>query len=203
MARLLHLDSSGRTDGSVSRRLSRYCVDTWCAAHPGDTVVRRDLAADVPPMIDDAWARAAFLPPDQRTEDDHAALRVSDTLVDEFLACDVHVVGIPMYNFNAPAPFKIYMDQVVRAGRTFVITEYGASGLVTGKRVFICGASISDYGERSPLAHRNHLWPWLRTVYGYMGVTDLSFFWVQSLPGEAGERGIAVAQSAIRQAIGA
>ena len=203
MARLLHLDSSGRTRGSVSRRLSQYFVDTWRAAHPGDTVTRRDLAADVPPMIDDGWARAAFLPPDRRTDADRAALRVSDALVDEFLACDVHVVGIPMYNFNAPAPFKIYMDQIVRLGRTFTITEYGAAGLVSGKRVFVCGASISDYGEGSPVAHRNHLWPWLRTVYGYMGVTDLSFFWVQSLPGEPGEQAYAAAQAALRTAVGA
>ena len=152
-------------------------------------------------MIDDAWARAAFMPPDQWTAADRAALRVSDELVDEFLACDVHVVGIPMYNFNAPAPFKIYMDQIVRVGRTFAITEYGAAGLVSGKRVFICGASISDYGEGSPVAHRNHLGPWLRTVYGYMGITDLTFYWVQALPGEAGQRAYASAQAAIRQTL--
>jgi FMN-dependent NADH-azoreductase len=201
MARLLHIDTSGRTAGSISRRLSRFCVDAWLEAHPGDTVAYRDVAKQLPPQIDDAWVRAAFMPPDQRTDADRAALRVSDELVDEFLAADVHVLGIAMYNFNVPAPFKIYVDQVVRFGRTFLLGPYGPQGLAPGKRILVCGACYSDYGAGSPIAAMNHVDPWLRTVYGYMGITDVRSFWARDYPGDEAAQSLAAAQDAIRTAV--
>ena len=45
-------------------------------------------------------------------------LRTSDELVDELLAADIIVAGVPMYNFGPPAQFKAWIDNIVRVGRT-------------------------------------------------------------------------------------
>lgn len=49
----------------------------------------------------------------------HEVLAESDALIDELLLADVLVLGVPMYNFNVPAPFKAYIDNIVRVGRSF------------------------------------------------------------------------------------
>ncbi len=118
MAHLLHLDASPRGERSQSRRMTRF-VEQWKRAHPGDTVIYRDIGRNPVPHIDEPWIAAAYTPPSQRTPELWDAIRISDRLVDEFLAADFYVIGLPMYNFSAPSTFKAYIDQIVRPGRTF------------------------------------------------------------------------------------
>jgi FMN-dependent NADH-azoreductase len=119
MKRLLHIDSSPRGNRSHSRRLSREFVEQWKQAHPSDVVIYRDIGRNPVPHIDESWIAAAFAPPEQHTPDLQEAIRLSDLLVDEFLAADIYVIGVPMYNFSVPSVFKAYIDQIVRIGRTF------------------------------------------------------------------------------------
>ena len=126
MATLLHLDASarpGRSDerpyGSHTRRLSARFVERWRAARPCDRVVYRDLGASPPAFVSGKWVHAAFTRPEQREPWMREVLAESDALIDELLAADVIVAGVPMYNFGVPAAFKAYIDNIVRVGRTF------------------------------------------------------------------------------------
>ncbi|HEY9665099.1 MAG TPA: NAD(P)H-dependent oxidoreductase, partial [Allocoleopsis sp.] len=119
MTHLLHLDSSPRADRSHSRRLSREFVAAWKQTHPSTVVTYRDVGRHPIPHIDEPWIAAAYTPPTQRTAAQWAAIRLSDHLVDEFLAADIYVIGTPMYNFSIPSSLKAYIDQIVRIGRTF------------------------------------------------------------------------------------
>ena len=65
------------------------------------------------------WIHAAFTPETQREPWMREVLRTSDELVDELLAADIIVAGVPMYNFGPPAQFKAWIDNIVRVGRTF------------------------------------------------------------------------------------
>ena len=56
---------------------------------------------------------------------------MSDVLVEELLSADELVLVAPIYNFGVPAALKAWIDQVVRAGRTFRFTATGPVGLVT------------------------------------------------------------------------
>jgi len=62
MTTILHLDASARTTRSLSRRLSQLFVDAWAARRPADRIIRRDLAADPPPHVSEAWIAASFTP---------------------------------------------------------------------------------------------------------------------------------------------
>jgi FMN-dependent NADH-azoreductase len=57
-------------------------------------------------------------------------LALSDSLIDEVLAADVIVLGIPVHNFSFPATFKAWIDQIARAGKTFSYTDQGPKGLI-------------------------------------------------------------------------
>src|SRR5262249_6401475 len=126
MTTLLHIDASARRGcsgrvphGSHTRRLTARFVATWRAHAPDDRVIYRDLAAQPPAPVTDRWIEAAFTPAAQRTPWMADVLGESDQLIDELIAADVIVAGVPMYNFGPPATFKAYIDNVVRIGRTF------------------------------------------------------------------------------------
>jgi FMN-dependent NADH-azoreductase len=193
---LLHLDSSAQRERSLTRRLTEELVRAWTAEHPETGVVYRDLAASPPPFVDERWIEAAFAPQAARGPGRAGALDESDRLVDELLWADVIVIGMPMYNFTVPATVKAYLDQVVRPGRTFEHDGGGRPhGLATGKRVVVETASIGDYGPGSPLAAMNHLDGYLRTILGFMGMTDVSIVNVHGHDLEAAAPSIAAARA--------
>src|SRR3712207_3228968 len=106
MANILHIDSSPRGERSFSRNFTHEFVTAWKNVHSGDTVTYRDLGHNPVPHVDESWIAAAFTPPDARPPELTQAIELSDALVDEFLAADRYVFGVPMYNFNVPSAFK-------------------------------------------------------------------------------------------------
>lgn len=185
MAQLLHIDSSPRGERSHSRRFTREFVEAWKQAHPADRVTYRDVGRNPVPHVDEPWIAGAYTPLEQRTPAAQDAIGISDRLVDEFLAADLYVIGIPMYNFSVPSTFKAYIDQIVRVGRTFVFEPENVANpykpLVLGKKMVVitaCGDSGFGPGERNE--KMNHQDPYLRTVFGFIGITDITFIHVEN-----------------------
>lgn len=167
--KLLHIDSSPRP-GSHSRALTKTFVDSFLEVQPRAELIRRDLVQNPPPFVDEAWVNNVFLPEDQR---EVGSLAISDELTDEFLAADVVVLGIPMYNFGLPAIAKAWVDQIVRAGRTFSYDESGPKGLATGKTLVIALARSGNYASGTSMEPLNFQEPYLRSLFAFIGVTDL------------------------------
>ena len=152
MANLLHIDSSPLGEASVSRTLSREFVQNWRAANPGTKIVTRDLSAENLPSVTADWLAANFTPEDARTKEQKELLSVSEALIAELLSADILVLGVPMHNFSIPAALKLWIDQIVRGGKTFNYTENGLVGLVTGKEAHVFVASGGVYDPGSPAA---------------------------------------------------
>jgi FMN-dependent NADH-azoreductase len=204
MAHILHIDSSPRTERSHSRRLSYEFITGWKDAHPNDTVTYRDLGHYCLPFVSEQWIAAAFTPPEIRTPELNQAIQISDTLIDEFLAADRYVFGIPMYNFSVPSAFKAYIDQVIRINRTFVIEEEGFRGLVDGrKKMLIIATSGGTYRLGTSLANYNFHEPYLRTVFGSIGLTDLTFVYADNMDmgQEAREQSLIEAHATIKELV--
>jgi FMN-dependent NADH-azoreductase len=89
------------------------------------------------PHLSESLLGAYFTPADARSAEQAEVIKQSDALVDELLAADTIVIGVPMYNFAPPPTLKAWIDHVFRAGRTFKYTETGPVGLVTGKKAII------------------------------------------------------------------
>jgi FMN-dependent NADH-azoreductase len=185
LATVLHIDASARPGssaesryGSHSRRLTARFMQRWRAARPDDTVIYRDLGQQPPAPVTGEWIHAAFTPPAQREPWMAAALTESDALVAELMRADLIVAGVPMYNFNVPAQFKAYIDNIVRVGLTFGFDRSRPGEpywpLLTGQRKrLVVLSSRGDYGYASRLAHMNHVEPSIRTAFGYIGITDV------------------------------
>jgi FMN-dependent NADH-azoreductase len=174
MPTLLHLDSSP-LESSISRELTREFMKTWQTAHPDGTVLYRDLAANVPTAVNTAWIYSAYTPEESRSSDQKAALAISDELIAELERADEVVIGVAMHNFSIPSVLKLWIDQVVRKDRTFTYSANGPQALLLGKKATILSASGGVYAAGTPAAAYNFIDPYLATILGFIGITDLKF----------------------------
>ncbi len=162
---VLHINASARTQDSVSRSLSRQIVNHLSP----EQTISRDLAGGLP-YLDEAWVTSTFIPPQDRTEAQAEALKLSDKIIAEVQAADTIVIGTAMYNFNIPASLKAWIDQIARVGVTFAYTENGPKGLLEGKKVII---AIATGG--TPLgSDYDHASSYLRFMLGFLGITDVT-----------------------------
>ena len=160
---ILHIDSSARDAGSVSRDLSSRIVH-----HLGGDVIRRDLNQQIP-QIDAKWVEANLTPTDQRNAAQKSALSLSDALIEEIQRADTLVIGAPIYNFGIPAALKAWVDQVARAGVTFRYTENGPQGLLEGKRAIL---AVSSGGTEAG-SDIDFATGYLRHFLGFIGISDV------------------------------
>ena len=173
---LLHLDASPRRDRSVSRQLTRDFAAAWKQAHPEGQIIYRDLGHDPVPLVTETFIAAVYTPPEARSPELRAAVATSDQLISELKAATEYVFGVPMYNFSVPAGFKAYIDQIVIPGRTYKIDESGCKkGLLREKKATVITSSGWLYRKGSPLSRYNHQEPWIRTILGFIGVTNVDF----------------------------
>jgi FMN-dependent NADH-azoreductase len=174
MPTLLHLDSSPLAS-SISRELTAEFVNTWTAAHPDGTLIHRDLAINPPTPINAQWIAANFTPEAERTPEQKSLLTLSDQLIAELNQADEYVFGVAMHNFSIPSTLKLWIDQIARAGHTFSYGAEGPKGLLTGKKATILIASGGSYEPGTPLGALNFVEPYLKTVLGFLGITNIEF----------------------------
>jgi FMN-dependent NADH-azoreductase len=204
MTHILHIDSSARGDRSISRTLANEFISNWQAAHPNDTITYRDIGHHPVPFVTEAWIAGAYSPPEQHSPESATAMQISNELVDEFLAADRHVFSVPMYNFSIPATFKAYIDQIVRVGRTFSVNpDSSYKGLVDGKKVLIITSRGGSYPKDTPYYAYDMQEPYLRLIFGFMGITDIDVIHADNLMGgdEVRTQAIANAQAALKAAV--
>lgn len=178
MPALLYINVSPRGDYSISRQLGNAAVQAWKKKNPGGRVIERDLSKTPLTFVDLDWIAGAFSPPENHNENHKKALALSDELVSEVLDADEIILGTPMYNFAVPAALKAWIDHVVRAGKTFRYAENGTpEGLLAGKdkKVLVIVASGGSYPAGSPLAPLDQEIPYLRLIFGFMGITEVRF----------------------------
>jgi FMN-dependent NADH-azoreductase len=198
---ILQINSSARRESSHSTGLAARLVARLRAAAPDVMLTVRDLNATPHPMLDEAALGALFTPADQRTAEQDARVALDDALIAEIQAADIVVLGVPMYNFGVPAPLKNWIDAISRAGVTFRYTEQGPEGLLRGKKVYVALTRGGRY--RNTLGDTQV--PYLRTVFTFLGLTDVHFVYAEglSMGAEAERDAIASAHRQIDDAVAA
>lgn len=174
---ILQINSSARSSGSESTRMSDKLVAGLAAANPGATVVRRDLASEPHPVIDEATLGALFTPADQRSPTQAARVALDDALIAQVQAADVVVIGAPMYNFGVTIQLKSWFDAIARAGVTFRYGANGPEGLLTGKKVYV---NLSRGGVHKNGASDSQV-PFLTTFLGFLGMSDVTYLYSEGM----------------------
>lgn len=175
MSTLLHIDASPLGETSISRHLSAQFVRKWQQAHPDGKVITRDLTTSEIPPVDGIWVGAAYTPEESRTAAQKEALALSDMLIAELEVADEYVFGTPMHNFGIPSTAKLWIDQIVRVGRTFSYGESGPVGILKGKKATFLISSGGVYSKGTPMAPCDFVEPYLRAVFGFLGVGKPDF----------------------------
>ena len=182
MSQLLHIDSSILGGNSVSRQLTAQIVASWRAANPNTEVSYLDLAVDTPSHLS-AESLGFRLPAGSEglSEIQLRENAISEALVSQFLAADVIVIGAPFYNFAIPSQLKAWIDRIAQVGRTFKYTDKGPVGLAGGKTVIVASTRGGVYATSDAGNAMEHQESYLKTIFGFLGVTDVRFVRAEGL----------------------
>lgn len=171
---LLQIDSSVLGAGSASRALTADIVAHQFKLHPGLKVTYRDLAADAALHLSPGHL-AAFHGHEVSDAQLGADLTKGGAYLQELFDADLIVIGAPMYNFSIPSQLKAWIDRIMVAGKTF---RYGAKGpeglLSSAKKVFVASSRGNVYTPGTPNAPFDHHESYLKSVLGFIGLTDIT-----------------------------
>lgn len=176
MKTLLRIDSSPRTNTSITRQLADILQEKL-EKESSKIVQKRDLYYDeLITLGNEDRINGYFTPPDQQTDVQKSAISSSNTLATEFAESDEYLFAVPMYNFNVSAALKTYIDLISRAGITFKYGEGFPIGLLKNKKAYVIIATggtplNSDY---------DFVTPYLRVFLNFLGITDIEFIKVAS-----------------------
>jgi FMN-dependent NADH-azoreductase len=198
---ILQVNSSARTEGSHSTTLANALVERIRADNPGATVAVRDLARAPHLPLDESALQALFTPADKRTPEQAARVARDDALISEIQAAEVVVLGVPMYNFGVPGQLKDWIDAISRAQVTFRYTANGPEGLLKGKKVYV---ALTRGGQYRNTPSDTQV-PYLKTIFTFLGMTDVQFVYAEGLAmgPEALQNALASAHSQIDELVAA
>ena len=191
---ILHIDCSPRAE-SHSRHLSAAIVAKLLDAAPGARIGRRDLGADPLPHATSDYA-VTLSSPATLAAPVAGSLDLSDKLIREIEWAEAIVIGTPMHNLTVPSVLKAWIDQVLRAGRTFRSTPEGKTGMIADRPVFVGIASGGTFG-REGSTQRDFLTPYLTEVLGHIGLKSIQFLSVQATAFLEREAATAARESAL------
>jgi FMN-dependent NADH-azoreductase len=174
---ILHIDASPQGSASISRQLTAAVVGKLTRENPTASVIHRDLIAT--PVSHLSGELLQILRPVPGSTPPTGATVLADaaqteTLVTEFLAADIVVIGAPMFNFSIPSQLKAWIDRVAQAGRTFRYTAEGPIGLATAKAIVVSTRG-GVYAGTAYEAAMDHQESYLRTVLNFLGIKDVTF----------------------------
>ena len=197
---ILLVTSSPRGDASHSTRLAMELTERLRRAHPDSVLVRRDLARDELPHINQHFAAGISTPAERRTAEQEHAIAVSDAAAGEVLAADIIVIATGIINFNVSSTLKSWLDHVTRSGLTFGYTESGPEGLVKNKKVYLVVASGGVYSE-GPAAALDHAVPYMKSILAFMGMTDVEVIRIEgvAMGAEAEQEAVSRARGFLRE----
>lgn len=198
---VLHIDSSPRGDDSVSRNLTRQIIDRLKVVEPNLEIIRYDLGdRPLPHLSSDAIG--ALRRAEVATAEQREVSARSDRMIEELRRADVIVIGSPMHNFGIASQLKAWFDTIIRAGKTFRYSDKGPEGLLKGKRAIVVETRGGVY-TTGPAAAFNHQEPHLRTLLGFIGISDVQFIHAEGLDMGPASRanGLAHAKNMIEHAL--
>ncbi len=201
--KVLHIVATPRGEKSNTLRVSAAFLDSL-SAHRADVEVEvvdlfhHDLPALAGHNIEAKYTLMAGQPIDQKHEE---SWRQIEKLIADFVSADAYLLSVPMWNFGIPYVLKYYIDCIVQPGYVFRFNQGGmVVPMVTGRSMVCVTARGGDYSPESPLHPYDFQQPYLRAIFGFIGIADIHFISLQ--PTDVTTRREAALASALAQARG-
>jgi FMN-dependent NADH-azoreductase len=177
MTNLLQIDTSMRTDRSISRLLAKKFVGQWVANNPESTVTYRDIGQFPIPHVTEEWMDAAASSPGEATLDRINELFFSNELIDELLVNDRYLIATPILNFTIPSTLKTYIDLIVRNGLTVEGNKHDPQGLLHDKKLLVIATQRNNYPHKNQDEVVKYFESYLRHIFEHIGVTEINFIY--------------------------
>lgn len=181
---LLHIIATPRESGSHTLRISNAFLETLQAEHPDVRIHTLNLfTEDLPAVAGDNIESKYTLMMGQPIDRRHAeSWQHIERYIEQFLAADVYLITVPMWNFSIPYALKYYIDAIVQPGYLFTYNEsYEPVGLCTDKKMICITSRGADYSAGSPLHAHDHQESYLRSIFSFVGITDIEFIHAQPM----------------------
>lgn len=186
MKNILIVQSSPRLKESTSRKVVQNFIEQIKSKHGEAKITTRDLALNPLPHLSYEAINGFAIPAEKRSTEEARVVELSDTLIQEVLDADTIILATPMWNFGVPSVVKAWIDHISRAGKTFAYGPNGITGLAGGKKVYVVTSSGSVFSE-GPYKPMDMLGPYLRTFFGFIGITDVTFIRAEGIRGVSEE----------------
>jgi FMN-dependent NADH-azoreductase len=180
--RLLHIVCTPRGFASNTGRISNVLLEALQEQNDDLHVTTLDLfSADLPAVAGTNIKTKYALMTGQAIDE---AQRISwneiERTIEGFLAADIYLLTVPMWNFGIPYALKYYIDAIVQPGYLFKYDEVGQPvPLVHGRKMICVTSRGGDYS--GPMKAYDFVESYLRAIFGFVGITDIQFFNAQPM----------------------
>lgn len=182
--KLLHVIATPREQQSNTMRIATAFLESLHAKYADLSVDTIDLfTSDLPAVAGDNIEIKYTLMTNQPIDKRHKeSWKQIELLIEHFLSVDVYLISTPMWNFSIPYVLKYYIDSIIQPGYLFKYNQQGQPvGLVHGKKMIFVTSRGGDYSEKSPLHAYDFQEPYLRAIFGFVGITDIHFINAQPM----------------------
>ena len=183
MTKLLHIIAAPRGGESRTLQVSRVFVDTLKKKYPSCLVDELNLFQEPLPELTLKMISGKYtlLSGNELSPEASAAWQPIESHILRFLSADGYLISSPMWNFSIPYPLKHYIDIIVQPKFLFRYTEKGVEGLAQNKKMTVITSRGGDYRPESPFHSYDFQEPYLRAVFGFVGITDITFINAQPM----------------------
>jgi FMN-dependent NADH-azoreductase len=198
MKKLLHIIATPRGDESRTLRVSAAFLEAFRRSHPACAVDELNLWTEMLPSLTIPVVKGKYVLLGGKELSGALEEAWAGVIrhIERFLSADAFLVSTPMWNFGIPYPFKHYLDVILQPKYLFRYTATGVEGLAKGKRMVVVSSRGGDYGPGSPMRAYDCLEPYLRTAFGFAGITEIAFIAAQPMDAA----GPAAAEAAVEKA---
>ncbi len=183
MKKLLHIVATPRDDGSRTLQVTDSFLEAFQKTHTGWVVDELNLAKEKLPELNRKRVDGKYVLLSGKDLFGEAKESWNEIVshIERFLAADAYLISTPMWNFSIPYALKQYIDIIVQPKYLFRYTESGAvEGLVKNKKMLIITSRGGEYASPQ-MRGFDHQEPYLRTIFGFVGITDINFVIAQPM----------------------
>ena len=177
MKKILHVIASPRGEESRTLKVSRVFFDTVKRKYPDCRIDELNVFKEKLPelTVKRVDGKYILLGGKELPEEFKKAWSEITAHIERFMAADICVISTPMWNFSIPYPLKQYIDVIIQPKYLFRYTDKGVEGLAGGKKMIVITSRGGDYSSNSPTHSYDLQEPYLKTVFGFVGLTDITF----------------------------
>ncbi|MFW6354125.1 MAG: FMN-dependent NADH-azoreductase [Verrucomicrobiota bacterium] len=183
---LLHVHSSPRQSESHSYRLAQHFL-----AHLEERVTplavdRWDLFAEALPAVDERFlaVKAKAAAGGELSNPERVLWSRVEAAIGRIRQADALLFSLPMWNFGSPYVFKQFIDVVTQHGYLFEYGADGPRGLLGNMPALAILARGGDYRAGAPAAAMDQQTDYLRTIFGFWGISSPRIVAVQPTLGD-------------------